>query len=627
MDLKAELLKSIWYAFTALDVEKSGKVSKSQLKVLSHNLYTALNIPHDPVALEEHFRDNDDGPVSSQGYMPYLNKYILDKVKEGSFQKEQFDELCWMLSAKKNYRPEGITGLVSRRQAFQIWCLFILLSEDKYPLVMVPEEVAYLLKKFTTAMGLEWQQEILDEMYSQNSSYTSGISVWNLLEIIESGRFSAVTTKESFNLAIVDVFQEMYHDVLKKGYLWKKGQVRRNWNERWFVLKPTNIFYYVDEDMKEQKGEIHLDSNTVVEAMPDKEGRRCLFCIKTLNRTFELSASDVRLRQEWMQGIQTAVRLLVEGKTSLHKDLKMKRREQRQQNEKKKLEKEGELSQLKQLQEEKEWQLQQTEEIKKSQMELEERRKELEQQGLKQQEDLQKALEKQLRETEEARASMAAEIEEKKKEAEMQQQKIQELEIMKHKMEMALNYEIEARMEEEKARVAQARLLTEEEIMLKQLMSLKEEQEEMIQKTQQEKEKLQHEMAEKAKELEKAYSELQDLRQTRKQSNQNLVQAEKNLRRASRTVKHWNVQLNRLMQPISPGGRQNKLIISHRGDIALICNDSANNEQQQVSKSSQSESPSEDSSGDPEEGIKDQLEDMAISKDRISPTQPNGVGS
>lgn len=48
--------------------------------MLSHNLYTVLRIPHDPVALEEHFRDDDDGPVSSQGYMPYLNKYILDKV-------------------------------------------------------------------------------------------------------------------------------------------------------------------------------------------------------------------------------------------------------------------------------------------------------------------------------------------------------------------------------------------------------------------------------------------------------------------------------------------------------------------------------------------------------------------
>ncbi|XP_010774897.1 differentially expressed in FDCP 6-like [Notothenia coriiceps] len=92
MDLKTELLKSIWYAFTSLDVEKCGKVSKSQLKVLSHNLYTVLNIPHDPVALEEHFQDDDDGPVSNHGYMPYLNKYILDKVKEGLFC---FKPLCY----------------------------------------------------------------------------------------------------------------------------------------------------------------------------------------------------------------------------------------------------------------------------------------------------------------------------------------------------------------------------------------------------------------------------------------------------------------------------------------------------------------------------------------------------
>lgn len=33
MSPRDELLKSIWHAFTALDVDKSGKVSKSQLKV------------------------------------------------------------------------------------------------------------------------------------------------------------------------------------------------------------------------------------------------------------------------------------------------------------------------------------------------------------------------------------------------------------------------------------------------------------------------------------------------------------------------------------------------------------------------------------------------------------------
>lgn len=41
-----------------------------------------MRIPHDPVALEEHFKDDDEGPVSNQGYMPYLNKFVLDKVPE-----------------------------------------------------------------------------------------------------------------------------------------------------------------------------------------------------------------------------------------------------------------------------------------------------------------------------------------------------------------------------------------------------------------------------------------------------------------------------------------------------------------------------------------------------------------
>lgn len=49
-----------------------------------------MNIPHDPVALEEHFKDDDKGPLSNQGYMPYLNKFVLDKVGT-KMQKEWQD--------------------------------------------------------------------------------------------------------------------------------------------------------------------------------------------------------------------------------------------------------------------------------------------------------------------------------------------------------------------------------------------------------------------------------------------------------------------------------------------------------------------------------------------------------
>ncbi|MBN3306002.1 DEFI6 protein, partial [Amia calva] len=549
MDFKAELLKSIWYAFTSLDVEKSGKVSKSQLKVLSHNLYTALKIPHDPVALEEHFRDDDDGPVSNQGYMPYLNKYILAKAKEGTFDKETFDDLCWMMTSKKNFNA-GKVGICSQRDCFKLFCLFNILSEDRYPLVMIPEEVEYLMKKITGAMSMEWNCKELDDLYSQNIKLKDGMSVWIFLEQMNSGNLLNITNIESFSLALDDVFQEMYHNVLKKGYMWKKGHMRRNWNERWFVLKPAIILYYVSEDLKDKKGEIVLDRNCVVESIPDKEGKRCLFCVKTTNRTYEISASDQKQRLDWMQAIQTAVRLLSEGKMSLHQELKLRRREQREQSPRAR----EELQALQDLQEEKEKQEQEMEQLLKIQQECEEHRRREEERGREQQQEVQRALERQLEEAERVRESMAAEIVLKEQEAERQRRRIQELELTQQRLEIALDTEIHARLEEERARMEQERLLQEEEEKLKQLKQLKEEQEVMLMKAQLEKNKMKEEVADKVQAFEMASRELRNLQETRQKSNLDLKEAKKRLRRASRHVKHWNVQLNRLMQPISPGG-------------------------------------------------------------------------
>uniref|UniRef100_A0A3B3ZFL3 SWAP70 N-terminal EF-hand domain-containing protein n=1 Tax=Periophthalmus magnuspinnatus TaxID=409849 RepID=A0A3B3ZFL3_9GOBI len=202
MDLKSELLKSIWYAFTSLDVEKCGKVSKSQLKVLSHNLYTVLNIPHDPVALEEHFQDDDDGPVSNHGYMPYLNKYILDKV---------------IFIIDLNLRGVFHGGLLSQKDCFKLFCLFNLLSEDRYPLVMIPEELEYLLKKISTAMNQEWDGKFFEDLLSQDITVLDeGMSVWAFLEHMSKGQLLRVTSKEGFSLALHEVFLEMYHNVLKR---------------------------------------------------------------------------------------------------------------------------------------------------------------------------------------------------------------------------------------------------------------------------------------------------------------------------------------------------------------------------------------------------------------------------
>ncbi|KAF6724686.1 Differentially expressed in FDCP 6-like [Oryzias melastigma] len=560
MDLRSELLKSIWYGFSALDLEKSGKVSKSQLKVLSHNLCTVLSIPHDPVALEEHFRDDDDGPVSSQGYMPYLNKYILDKVVEGSFQKENVDELCWTLTAKKNYLPKKNSSFVlSDKDAFRLWCLFNFLSEDKYPLVMVPDEVEYLLKKICTAMSIEFSGVELDDFFSQDSVQQSGITVWTFLEMMNSGKMTRGIEMGIISMAIEEVYREIVGDVLKEGYLWKKGQLRRNWKERWFTLRPSNLSYYTGEDRKDCQGNIALDGNCCVEVLPDRDGKRCMFCLKTLSKSYEMSASDTKQRQEWTTAIQTAIRLHVEGKKSLHKDLKLKRREQREQREKRKQAKEEELQRLRALQEERERKLAELELLKEAQKQAQVLLEKDEQRRRQQHEQLQQALEVQLREAEEARVSMQAEMALKEEEAERQRKRIQELEEMQKRLEEALQQEIKARLDEEAFRYAQAGLLAEEEDKMKALMSLQEEQEEYILKTEREKQELKQEMETKSRALEEAQRQLEEVRANRHRVDQDVVAAQRKLRQASTNVKHWNVQMNRLMRPIGPGEKRPSL--------------------------------------------------------------------
>ena len=42
--------------------------------------------------------------------------------------------------------------------------------------------------------------------------------------------------------------------------------------------------------------------SSLFQALADREGKRCLFCVKTHNKTFEMSASDQRKKVEWTQG-------------------------------------------------------------------------------------------------------------------------------------------------------------------------------------------------------------------------------------------------------------------------------------------------------------------------------------
>uniref|UniRef100_A0A8C9ZU55 Switch-associated protein 70 n=1 Tax=Sander lucioperca TaxID=283035 RepID=A0A8C9ZU55_SANLU len=558
MALRDELLKSIWHAFTALDVDKSGKVSKSQLKVLSHNLCTVMKIPHDPVALEEHFKDDDEGPVSNQGYMPYLNKFILDKVTD-NFDRQDFNKMCWTLCFRKNLDQNQL--LISNDDAFKIWSIFNFLSEDRYPLTMVTEEIEYFLRKLTEAMGGSWVEERFEDYKTQLNSKQKSLNAWELIILVGSGHFSKGMDRQTLSMGINEVYQELIMDVLKQGYMMKKGHKRKNWTERWFMLKPNSISYYVSEDLAEKKGDILLDGNCSVEALQDKDGKKCLFLINSLQKSFEISASDKKKKLEWIQAVQTCVSLLRQGRPAPHREARQKRRELRLKQQAEQEELELRMSELQTANEAKQLEL---ENMRKALEEAATNAAEEERRRLETQTELQDRYRLDLEREQTVRQQMEEQVAQKSTELEQYLQRVQELEDMYHQLEDALEDERHARQDEEAVRRLQARRLLEEEATKRiELEEFHLRQQRAISETEAEKQELEKARLAKENALQAAMKQLEQLEQERQGALEQYQTVMKKLEDATNNTKTWKHKVAEhegMLRLIQPGSKGQQMI-------------------------------------------------------------------
>uniref|UniRef100_A0AAR2KZZ2 Switch-associated protein 70 n=1 Tax=Pygocentrus nattereri TaxID=42514 RepID=A0AAR2KZZ2_PYGNA len=500
-----ELLKAIWHAFTALDVDKSGKVSKSQLKV----------------------QDN--------------------------FDRVDFNRMCWTLCARKNLNRNHL--LISDEDAFKIWCIFNFLSEDRYPLVIVTEEIEYFLRKLTEAMGGSWIEEKFEDYKGQLSSKQQCLTVWELIELVGMGHFSKGMDRQTLSMGINEVFQELILDVLKQGYMMKKGHKRKNWTERWFLLRPSSISYYVSEDLAEKKGDILLDGNCCVESLPDKEGKKCLFFVKCSDKSFEISASDKKKKQEWIQAIQTCISLLKVGRPAPHREARQKRRDLRQ---KQQAEQEQLELRMRELQTANENKQRELEAMRKKLEEAAANSAEEERRRLQTQNELEDLYRAEMEKEKMVRLQMEEQVAQKSSELEQYLQRVRELEDMYHRLEEALEDERQARQDEETVRKLQARLLEEEAAKHSELEQIHLRQQQAISQTQAEKEELERERLAKEDALRSAMQQLQQLEIERQEALEQYEEVMKKLKDAANNTKSWKDKVARhegLIRLIQPGSK------------------------------------------------------------------------
>ena len=106
--------------------------------------------------------------------------------------------------------------------------------------------------------------------------------------------------------------------VIKEGWIFKIGGVRKNWKKRFLVLNEHCLIYYTKENQSNEKGKINLNSILNVKKNPCSKSSES-FSIETKGREFlmypennekEESESWIEAIKKMMKGKKNSIILL-----------------------------------------------------------------------------------------------------------------------------------------------------------------------------------------------------------------------------------------------------------------------------------------------------------------------------
>ncbi|PFH52941.1 hypothetical protein AMATHDRAFT_138781 [Amanita thiersii Skay4041] len=102
--------------------------------------------------------------------------------------------------------------------------------------------------------------------------------------------------------------------VLKSGYLWKKGQRRKTWKKRWFVLRPHHLAYYKNSAEYQLHRLLELsDVHSCIQVTLKRHEHT--FGLISPVRTFYLQANSDNEVQAWVKAIEDARKALMATST------------------------------------------------------------------------------------------------------------------------------------------------------------------------------------------------------------------------------------------------------------------------------------------------------------------------
>lgn len=343
---------------------------------------------------------------------------------------------------------------------------------DQCEVLMHASEATLIVQQLLQALGLNLENSATK--YDFDYLVNSDILQFRFDQFLELVEFRELCSgndeyRQSLSEAIDDIFHTYIRDIIKKGFLMRRGYLLPTLREYWFVLQPCELHYYKSATERDLCGTIILDSTASVRLLPTPNGRSDnrvqKFLLTVGDRSFEMAATDHRTRMQWIASLQLAITYSA-GKEGFQRDLVARRRQQREANRQKRMH------------------------------EVQEAKAILEREKL---------------------ARLAAENQAKELEAVAREdsRRVAELEDIKMTLENLLEEETQAKRDEEIVRALQARVLSEEWEKREELEQLQEEQRLLLEEERRKRIEFETRQQEKEQQLRQAEQRLRELEEER----------------------------------------------------------------------------------------------------------------
>lgn len=276
--------------------------------MLTANIGTLLDLYGVERGLE-HFRSTNY--LNFDHFKYYLQREVFsslpDKLPLADLRsyETKIAEICWLICRKQCLAGDHAFSNTSLFQIYRIFCLLAELipnassdEHNNYSVLLHPAEVSYIGQTLAQSLGCPWDEEDFTNLSVSMGSFRLA----PFIAVLESRCLNGIKDEAAISEAISEIYQTYVEDVIKKGFLYKKGYIFPTMREYWFVLRPSELTYYKTRSEKDKCGSMIIESGSRVEA---KTGYKIV--LQTSERSFELGTTDHMSRLQWMSALQLAV--------------------------------------------------------------------------------------------------------------------------------------------------------------------------------------------------------------------------------------------------------------------------------------------------------------------------------